>query len=157
MIIEHGQRMAPAAAHQRHMAFEVHLPEQIGCRLLKALLRHRSATWRNDPIVSAQDLVHCRMRRTGLPLPFEAMRNLASSPRRVSVPHRQNVSFDRRGGPQRARMRPPRAIRKLFIAHPTTKPLVAGISMNPEPAAQLAPVRSVLHRQPNKLTPLVHL
>src|SRR5215207_5773278 len=29
--------------------------------------------------------------------------------------------------------------------------------MNPEPPAELAPVRPILHRQPNKLAPLVHL
>jgi hypothetical protein len=149
--------MAPAATQKRHVAFEVHLPEQIRRGLLKALLRRRSARCGNDPTVPAKDLVHCRMRWTGVALPFEAVRDLAGSPCRMRIAQRQNAGLDRRCGPGRARMRPPRTIRQLFIADRATKPLVAGVSMNPEPPAQFAPVRSFLPRQPDKLTPLVHL
>src|SRR5262245_66629856 len=50
----------------------------------------------------------------------------------------------------------PRAIRKLPIGFPTAQPLVTSVRVYPEPTTQLAPVRSLLHCQPNKLSPLIH-
>src|SRR6202451_3058242 len=156
MVIDDGERMPSPAVRQRHVTLEVHLPKQIGRGLLEAMLRHRATRWRIDPAVPAQDLVHGRMRRTGCLLTLETMGDLASAPGRVSVEQRQNARFRRCCGSRGARMRPPRAIGKLVLAHSSTQPLVTSVRINPEPSAQLAPVRSFLHCQPDKLTPLVH-
>ena len=65
MVVDHGQRMASAAARKRHVALEVHLPEQVGRGLLKAQVGRSPARRRNDPAMPAQDFVHRRERRTG--------------------------------------------------------------------------------------------
>src|SRR5713226_2796423 len=98
-------------------------------------------------------------RRTGgscYPIAFKTAGKLARAPGRVLIAQRQNALLDRRFGPPRAPMRTPRAIREFFIGRPAVKPLVAGVRMDPEPPAQLPPVRPFLHRKPHKLTPLVH-
>src|SRR5207248_8485165 len=74
----------------------------------------------------------------------------------MRVAQRQNARFHRPLRPPRARVRTPRAIRKLLIGSPAAKPLVPSGGMNLEPPAQLAPVCPLLHRKLNKLTPLVH-
>jgi hypothetical protein len=57
----------------------------------------------------------------------------------------------------RRRMGTSRLIAQFSIAiRPTSEPFVANIRMNPEPSAQLTSVRSLLHRKPYKLTPLIH-
>ena len=96
--------MATAPVRQRRVALEVHLPEQIGRRLLKTLVRRSTALGRNHPAMPAQDLVHRRMRRTGNPLALQAAHDLARSPGRVFVAHRHNPLLDRRRGALRARM-----------------------------------------------------
>ena len=91
------------------------------------------------------------------PLAFETARDLARTPGRMCVPYLQHQSFHCRIAARRARMRPARAIAKVPVAaNPAGKPLVARIGVDPEPTAQLPPVRALLLCQSNKLTPLVH-
>ena len=156
MVVDHSQRVATATIAKRHMALEVHLPEQVRCRHLKAQAGGRSTGRRNDPAMPAQHLMHRRRDRTGQPIALQTAGNLARSPGRMGVAHRKNALLDRRCGPRRAQMRTTGTIREAFIGRPAAEPLVAGIRMNPEPPAQLAPVRPFLQRQSNKLTPLVH-
>ena len=40
VIVQDSQRVATRPAQQRHMAFEVHLPQVVGMGMLKALPRH---------------------------------------------------------------------------------------------------------------------
>jgi len=54
-------------------------------------------------------------------------------------------------------MRSARPISQLPIAGlPARQPLVANVSTNTEPSAQLSPVRSFLQSQLHKLTSLIH-
>src|SRR5262245_15933065 len=156
MIVEHGQWMAAAAVAQLHPALEVHLPEQVRRRLFKALLRRRSTHRGNDATIPVQDLVHRRECRRFHPLTFQAAGDLARPPGRMSITDRKNQSLNSPIRSRWVRVGTPRAIRKLPIGFPTAQPLVTSVRMYPEPPAQLPPVRSLLHRQPNKLTPLIH-
>src|SRR5262249_23257368 len=53
MIVEHGQGMTAASVAQFDPALEVHLPEQVRRRLLKALMRRRSTYRSNDATIPA--------------------------------------------------------------------------------------------------------
>jgi hypothetical protein len=53
MIVEHSQGMTAASIVQLHPALEVHLPEQVRRRLLKALLRRGSTYRGNDATIPA--------------------------------------------------------------------------------------------------------
>jgi hypothetical protein len=88
MVIEDGQRMAAASIGERHPALEVHLPEQIGGGLLKALVSCRTAGRGNDTTVATQDLVHRRIGGTCHAITFEAAHDLARSPGRMSIAYR---------------------------------------------------------------------
>ena len=156
MVVQHGQRVAASAIRQRQPPFEVHLPEQIRCSLLKPLTRRRASRRHNNATVSAQNLMHRRERRRLHALALKAACDLAGPPGGMRVAQRQNARFHRPLRPPRARVRTPRAIRKLLIGSPAAKPLVPSGGMNLEPPAQLAPVCPLLHRKLNKLTPLVH-
>ena len=156
MVVEHRQGMAAPAIAKCHPAFKVHLPQQFRRSLLKSLLRHSASQWINDATMPAENLVHRRDRRLCHPFACETALDLARTPRRMRIAHRHNALFDRLLRSSRARVRTPGAIRKLPIGSPASKPLVPGVRMDPEPAADLPPVRPFLHRKLNKLTPLVH-
>src|SRR5438105_6750699 len=156
MVVQHGQRVAASAIRQRQPPFEVHLPEQIRCSLLKPLTRRRASRRHNNATVSAQNLMHRRERRRLHALALKAACDLAGPPGGMRDAQRQYAPFQRPLRPPRARVRTPRAIRKLLIGSPAAKPLVPSGGMNLEPPAQLAPVCPLLHRKLNKLTPLVH-
>ena len=156
MIFEHGQRMTAAAIAERDMSLEVHLPEQVRRRLLEALDGCRPSWRRHNPPMPLQNLMHRRAGRSGHPLAFETAHDLARAPGRMRIAHRKHSSLHRRFRPARARVRTPRAIRKLPLGCKAAEPRVPGGRMNPEPAAQLPPVGSFLHRKLNKLTPLLH-
>src|SRR6187200_2565097 len=157
MVVHHGQRMAAHPIAEPDPALEVHLPQQVRRRPLEALRGPRRAGRRNYAAVPPQNLVHGRKCGRLHPLAFETARDLARPPGRMCVPYLQHESFHCRITARRTRMRPPRAIAKVPVAaNPAGKPLVAGIGMDPEPPAQLPPVRVFLLCQSNKLTPLVH-
>jgi hypothetical protein len=50
----------------------------------------------------------------------------------------------------------PRTVHKFLTGLPSTKPFIARVRVNTEPSAKLPPVRSLLHRKPHKLAPLIH-
>src|SRR5262249_36019712 len=153
---ENGQRMTPVAIAKRQPTLEVHLPEQVWCRLLEPSMGASAARRHGNAIMPAQDFVHRRDRRAVQPVTLQAACDLASSPGRMSIAHRQNTRFDRVLRPHRTRMRTPGPVREFPIGHPAAKPLVAGGRMNPSSSTELSPVRPFLHRQPHKLTPLIH-
>ena len=157
MIIDHRQGMAAHLAGKPHPALEVHLPQKIGRGLLEALLRRDTARRRNDPGVPAQDRVHRRSRRTAHPIALQTADDLAGSPGRMGIAHLKHPPLDRGLAAPRAPVRTARPIHQLPIAdRPAVEPFIAGGRMDPEPPAQLAPVRPLLRRQPHKLQPLVH-
>src|SRR5581483_10917313 len=56
-----------------------------------------------------------------------------------------------------AAMRPPRSVRQRSIAgQRAAQPLVTNIRTDPETPAQLPPIDALTHRQPDKLTTLIH-
>src|SRR5947207_15058290 len=55
VIVYYRQWMALRLIAKPHPALEVHLPQQIGCRHLKALARHGASSRRLDTARSAQD------------------------------------------------------------------------------------------------------
>jgi hypothetical protein len=92
-----------------------------------------------------------------MPLALETAHDLARTPRGMRVAHRKYLHLDRRVRAARTGVRAARLIRQILLAGgPSLQPLVARVRMNAEPAAQLAPVRSFLHRKRYKLTPLFH-
>src|SRR5438477_7260053 len=80
MVVQHGQRVAASAIRQRQPPFEVHLPEQIRCSLLKPLTRRRASRRHNNATVSAQNLMHRRERRRLHALALKAACDLAGPP-----------------------------------------------------------------------------
>jgi hypothetical protein len=71
MIVDDGQRMTARPVGKRHVALEVHLPQQIGSLLLEAM----AGVWRRilgwpDPAVPAQDLMHRGWHRHGQSIPL---------------------------------------------------------------------------------------
>src|SRR5256885_5369039 len=93
VIVYYRQWMALRLIAKPHPALEVHLPQQIGCRHLKALARHGASSRRLDTARSAQDLMHRRNRRRADTFAFQAPRHLASSPRPMGIAQRNNAPF----------------------------------------------------------------
>src|SRR5260221_12704219 len=85
MTVPHRQWMALRIVAKPHPALEVHLPQQIWCRHLKALAGHRASRRRFDTVRPAQDLMDGRKCRRTLVLAFQTAHDLASSPRRKRV------------------------------------------------------------------------
>src|ERR1700688_709607 len=155
MVVEHGQRMAAAAAEQGEVALEVHLPEFVRRRAFEAL--QRALSKRGGTVEqprAAQDAGHGARRQRWAPLACEQPRKLASAPRvarLVAQPDHRLFDFSRSAC--RTAQGPLRAIFETARARPrvTHQPLVAGLRRDPEAPAQLAPVHSRLQRQLHKL------
>ena len=157
MVVHDSQRMARAAVGKPDPTLEVHLPQHIGSRLLETLRRSFCANRCNDTVMSLQNRMNSRQSRRPDALVFQTPGDLARAPSRMGIAHRKHARFHRRLTAPWRRMGTPRMIAQLlFAAGPAIKPLVAGIRMDPEPSAKLTPVRSLLHRKPHKLTPLIH-
>src|SRR3984893_996776 len=156
MIVYHRQWMALRVVTKPHPALEVHLPQQIWRQHLKTLAGHRASKRRFDTVRSAQDLMDGRKCRRTLVLALHTAHDLASSPRRMRVTHRENALLNLPICPLRARMRTARTVRKVLVGLPTAKPFIAGVRMNTEPPAELPSVRALLHCKPHKLAPLFH-
>ena len=158
MIVHDGQGMAMHAIGEPHPAFEIHLPEQVRSLLLEALMRPCGRARRaNDKAMPLQNRVHGRSRRWTRPIACKTAHDLARAPGWMGRTHAQHLSLNRHITAPGACMWPARTICEVGIARgKTVKPLVASIRMNPEPPAQLAPVRSFLHREPYKLPSLLH-
>src|SRR5262245_11564913 len=118
MTGDHPQGMAAAAIAKPHMPLEVHLPEQVWRNHLKALGGGSSAGRLDDPTVPAQHLMYGRTHWTGQSIALQTACNLACSPRRMGVAHRQNALLNRRFGPPWARVRTTRMIRQALIGRP---------------------------------------
>src|SRR4051812_1908389 len=158
VVVQHRQRVTGHAVLQRTVPLEVHLPELIGRILLEARVRlSRRARGLRHPIVPAQDFVHRRYRRNGLPVALQAMRDLARSPGRVSIAQRDDLLLGRSCRALRTVMRPPRPIRQRRIAGIVPlEPLVAGRRADAVLLAQLPPVHTFLLGKHYELSSLVH-
>lgn len=148
--------MAERVVAKPDPTLEVHLPQQIRRRHLKTLAGRGASKGRFDAAGSPQNLVHRRNRRQLSAFAFQTTRNLARSPRRMSVTYRKDARFDLAIGPLRARMRTARAVCKRLIGPPSAKPFIACVRVDAEPPAKLPPVRSFLYRKPDKLPSLIH-
>src|SRR5262252_2768451 len=113
MVVHHRQGMATPLVAELNPALEVHLPKLIGGRSLEPLTRRSAPRRCNNATMTAQDRVHCRRRRTGYALAFEAVRDLPSPPRRMLIAQCHNARFDQSIRPRWARMGTTRAIGKL--------------------------------------------
>src|SRR3954447_2971581 len=148
--------MALRVIAKPYPAFEVHLPQQIGCQHLKALAGHGASSRDFDTTRPAQDLMHRRNRRRANSLALQTPRNLASSPRRVRIAHRKNAPFKFTVGSLWARMRTARSVCESLIGLPSAEPFIPGVRVDTESPAKLPPVHSLLHRKPYKLASLIH-
>jgi hypothetical protein len=136
MIVDHGQRVAVGPVDQRHVAFEVHLPQLIWRLFLETMpwIRRR-ALRRFDSSVPAQDLVHRGRHRHRQSVPLQTVRDLAGAPRRMFVAYRQHLRFGASLAALGCGMRPSRAISQFPIAgFPACQPLVADVGTDREPA-----------------------
>src|SRR5580692_2132855 len=158
VVVQRRQRVTGQAVLQRTVPLEVHLPKLIGHILLEACVGlSRRARRLRHPIVTAQNLVHGRYRRNGLPVALETMRELARSPGWVSIAQRDDLMLGRSCGALRTVMRPPRPVRQRCIARIVPlDPLVTGLRADAELPAQLPPVHSLLLGKHYKLSSLVH-
>src|SRR5437762_8411307 len=160
MVVKHGERMTAAAA-DRKVALEIHLPQIIGCGPLEAPMRagvFGAALLKLA--VPAQDRRDraCR-RHLAHAAVLQNLADLAAAPGVVALtPDAQHLRFHRLRRALGARMRPARLVAKSRAAvRPIPgKPFVTRLAADPEPPAQLAQVRSLSQRQSHKLFPLLH-
>src|SRR5438874_6650594 len=159
MVVENGERMTAAAA-DREMALEVHLPQIVGLIALEALVRSRMfAAVLLELAIAAQDGGDGARHRRRCQAGAQHFGDLAAAPGIVALsPDAQHFRFHRRRRPLRARMRPARAIAKPGAAFLSIagKPLIAFVPADPEAPAQLTAIGSSHQCQPHKFFPLVH-
>src|SRR5260370_22950071 len=141
MIVHPRQWMALRIVAKPHPALEVHLPQQIWCRHLKALAGHRASRRRFDTVRPAQDLMDGRKCRRTLVLAFQTAHDLASSPRRMRVSHGENALLNLTISLLLARLPTTLTVRKVFARLPSVKPFIGGVRVNTEPSTQLPPRR----------------
>jgi hypothetical protein len=159
VIVQHGERMA-APHRQREMPLEVHLPQLVRFSAFKPDMRTRMLRRAVQLAVPAQHLRDRAQRRHRMPaLARQRPGDLAGAPRIVA--RRTDAQHRRRRrlvGPQRARVRTPRAIDQTNITRQSmpTQPFVAGLPADTEITAQTASVRSDRRRKTNERFPLLH-
>ena len=155
MVVDHSQRMAGRAVAERHVAFEVHLPEQVGRLHFEPLIGlARLAGGRIDPPMTAQNRMNRRDRGRGMPLPRKAACDLADAPGRMSIAHSQRQSLD--CGSSWASARSTGAILEVRVArYMPSQPFVANVRTDPKPPAKLATVHPILKRKSHEFTTLI--
>ena len=95
VIVQDGQRMdATVPLRQRHMAFEVHLPQLIGQRSFKASPSMRHPLGGLEPTVPTQNLGHRAGPRRHLAALLQARRDLAATPGRMRIAECEHVGLD---------------------------------------------------------------
>src|SRR3984893_14365688 len=159
MVVEHGQRMAAGAVEAREVALEVHLPQLVGDRALKALKGMRRRRSLIEQTMAAQDTGDSARRELGAALEQQPSGQLASAPTAEHfASNSEHMLFDLGPGPHRRASRPARVILKTAAAFQgvTLQPLVAGLRREPEAPAELAPISAHLHRQLHKLLTQQH-
>ena len=159
VVVEDGAGMAaPGAAGPA--GFEVHLPQSVGVRVLKALEGARLAgpLRRIQGVVPPQD----RGNRRGCgqrldPLAGQQHPQLAGAPGGVLRPQGPHRLLQGRDRPRRTAVRAPRAVLQPggTLRGIAPQPLVAGRRRNPKPLAQGPPVGPRLPCQGHKLGPQV--
>src|SRR5207247_10900678 len=92
MVIEHGERVTALAGTHRKMSFEVHLPKVIGSGMFEAAKRAMLGRFgRFNQAVALQHRVDCTGRRHIADSDVaQAFLDLAASPGRVFLPHRDD-------------------------------------------------------------------
>ncbi len=140
--------------------FEVHLPQGVGVRMLKALegARLAGALRGVQGPVPPQDRGDGRHGGQRLhALAGQQHPQLARAPGGVLCPQRQHRLLQGRGRPRGTAPRAPRTVRQPrgALGGIALQPLVAGRRRNPKAATQGAPVGPRLLRQRHKLRPQV--
>src|SRR5947209_4187577 len=102
--------MAVRAVPKPHPALEVHLPQKVRLCFLETLVAPGRTDRSDHATVPAQDLMDRRKRRRLPALLLERECDLAGSPGRMGVAHRQHRFLGGRIAAARAYMRPVRAI-----------------------------------------------
>jgi hypothetical protein len=158
MVVEDGEWMQPATPlTERHVAFEVHLPELVRYRMLKTLPSMMTFSGR-QPAVTAQDSGHrAGTRHFGMPLCPQPRSQLPSTPGGVLITQRQHQRFHLRRGLVRRDVRPSGTIDETGCAllHSAIQPLVAGGRGNTKTTAESSNWETGICKG-HKFSPLVH-
>src|SRR5271155_435656 len=93
MVVEHGERMAAAAAEQGEMALEVHLPQFVGCVAFEALARALSGRGGGvEQPCAAQNAGYGARRKGRAPLACEQTCELAPAPHELRDSCRSRIT-----------------------------------------------------------------
>jgi len=158
MVIHYCQRVTALACGQRLVALEIHLPEEIRRWIFEAPGRGTGRFAFSDPAMALQNGMHRRAGRRIETFTFKNLLNLTSAPGRMRIADLQHRRLDLSRATSRAVARSAREIRRPLASSRscTVQPLVGRRSTDAKPSTQLATVRSFLHSQCYKLTPLIH-
>jgi hypothetical protein len=108
MVVNHGERMTLCSTRELNPSLEIHLPQKVRRRLLKSLIAlSTTTTWRTNAAAATQDRVYRGIRWSLVSSSFEAPHDLARSPGRVSIAHRQNKGLCLSVGALRTEVRTP--------------------------------------------------
>jgi len=160
VVVNHRERMATPPGH-REMAFEVHLPQLVGMRPLKASIRPgmfgRSLLQLAMPTKNFRDRA---LRRNSLQtVASHHLGDLASTPGAIALrPDAQNLRLHRLFGALRTAVRATRAVGKAGspLRRIAPEPFVAVAPTDAEAAAEFFLVGSRRQRQPHELFTLIH-
>ncbi len=155
MIVDQRQRTAALPVHQPYPALEVHLPQQVGRVLLES---QRAPAPRPPPAPSACGAPGSRAPSTG------RRRHRPSRASTAAILRAPQAGCADRAPPRSAPRaqhhlrrgcacgRRERSVSSALARGPARQPLVPGVRVDPEPSAQLPPVRPFL-AAPDAQTP----
>ena len=158
MIIQHGQRMAKAFAGWK-VPLEIHLPEIIGCGMLKALPRGcRRRSLEGNQLMSVQDVCHRARGKQGEPQILQASAQFAATPAGMFLPQIDNCLLEHLARQSWAGLRSSRTIRQTrptfgFIA---SQPFVRRRRTDLITLAQRPTICPFLQGQQNKFFAQTH-
>src|SRR6187402_1261695 len=160
MVIEHGQRMAPAFAHGSKVALEIHLPQLVGLLTLEALPGGGIGRCsRRNPVVAMQNPGNrAGGRRRHRRLIAQEPGDLARAPGGVARAHAEHVLLKRGRGDRWRVQRPAGLIGQsgdaiFFIS---IKPFVAGLAAHTEASAQIGKGHALMQSEFDELLAQFH-
>ena len=161
-IVQNSQRVA-ASSGKGEVAFEVHLPQVVGCLVFKSLpgtvlgpLGGVNAAMTTQDRRDSTGGRHVRLKH--IPAVQKPPSQLTSSPGRMCRTGRQHRLLNLRWGTCRRVVRPPRQLDQACLAPftETPKPLVSSRRADPEATAKAPFVGAFSLRQLHELSPLRH-
>ena len=94
MVVEDGQRVAVPLVACAEVAFEIHLPQVVGKRMLETLPRSRgTAGLRTDAAIAAQDAVDRTRREDDASVAREDVGNFARAPGGMVIARGEDTGF----------------------------------------------------------------